>query len=494
MKKYLISEKKIIIYGAGSVAKVVSNLLKSHGMTIAAYVDQRAEWVRENEGIPVISLEQAREYTEDKDDYAIIITIRNVFEHSQIANQFFDLGYNNIIYKPISVLRGKGEDVQKSISQAYEEITAQFHIPDDYIACYCKEQLPMTDEAIKARLDKLLLVYLPAEMLFSNVNDKIPVWSRQNFVSNYIAVDLYRAFANAGSAECIENVNRYVDEFALPGAKTMGVNTDGNWRELLIDARQKVYSNMDYNLNINPDFFEKNSTTVKYCKSEGFELIASGKNRVSFLIAKGYRYIPVKIAEEDYNCYLNLDVATQLYKYLQEQKIYETFAPIPHPYFYKFPTIAENYVSAFIAKIAHNIAQRIYSERGKFSCTDCSISIFVNDEGYAGRYFKMLGYRVERYLSKKQELCQYLDELFYFEENSFQFIEESCQYSIISSDIAIPDVLPIIKKTQSVCFFIKIGNENGTEEILEAENFRKKDSFMKTIWNGKIVEAFIFER
>lgn len=492
MDGFCLKEKKIILYGAGSSAKTIADVLKEENIPVSVYVDLRAEAIKEKEGVLVMSMEQISNYAKNKDEFVVIITIRNVFEHSEIAKRFYDIGFKNIIYKPRNILKGIDSVEQKSINESYEMLTSKFSIPPKAIACYIREQHMFLDEGLRKNFENYLIAVLPAELLFSNTNDKLPIWSRRNFVADYVAVDLYKAFSNTDSGLFSEEINKYIDRFALPGAKAIGVNTDGNWRELLVDARLKVYSEMEYNLNVNPDFFTLNCTTVKYCERKGFELVASGKNRVSFLIAKGYRYIPVKIKTNDYEKYINVLQKNHLCDYLNTNEEDHIFAPVLHPYFYHCQVDAPDYLTSCIARIAKNISDKVYNESGRFEYSNYYISICLNDDGYAGRYFKMLGFHVKRNLLQRKELCGLLDQLFYFDENDFSDYREKYTFSIISMEFSQDFLMQVIKNTEQMCFLIKKKREESItiEKELLKSGFKSGKKFMETLWNGQYIEGW----
>ena len=491
MEQYRIINKKVLIYGAGSVGKVVSDTLDKAEIVIAAYIDKRANVIQESNNRPVFAPNQLDEVIKDKDNYVIIITIRNVFEHSSLAEYFASIGFNNIIYKPITILRGNKNEVQDSINQAYEQITGKFIVPQDEISCYEKEDFAICDFALQKEFEDDILVKLPAELLFSNTNLKIPVWSCQNFYSNYIAVDLYEAFGNAHYGQMLDKVNQYVDRFALPGAKVMGVNTDGNWRQLIIDSRQKVYYEMEYKLWMDFDFFVQNSTKVGLRTGKGFELIASGKNRVSFLISKGYRYIPVRISKEEYQEYINIDAVDKIANYFNTTSI-EIFAPIPHPFFYRIDTVAPDYPIECVKPIARFLAEQVYLENGKYSFGKYCLAIGVNDEGYMSRYFKMLGYGVYRILKSNQEFCTMLDTMFYYVSGDFHRNDTSFYCSIISGEMMDDVAEELIRRTNKFLVIISSPEHEERSLLVNKLEFDLYEELFETVWRGERIKGKIY--
>ena len=493
MEKYRICDKKILIYGAGSIGKVIAATFSRSGIDIEAYIDKRADIIKETDEKPVFSMERLQEHIQDTDNYAIVLTIRNVFEHSSLAEQFFSIGFRNLVYKPTTVLRGEKNAVQESINFAYEQITGKFIIPKDEIACYEKEVFAVCDYGLHKEFNEDVLVKLPAELLFSNTNPNTLIWSCQNFYSNYIAVNLYEAFGSAYDRQLDVQLDQYIERFALPGAKVMGVNTDGIWREILIDSRQKVYHEMEYKLWMDYDFFIQNCTIVGLRKGKGFELISSGKNRVSFLIAKGFRYIPVKIKKEDYQKYLNEKEAKKLNLYLSQINI-KIFAPIPHPFFYRANAIAPDYAVECVKPIARFLAEQIYLENKEYCFHKYRLAACIDDEGYIGRYFKMLGYEVERIITKNQEICALEDRLFYYVEDDFKNSDENLYCSIITSEMQENMILNIVNRTSK--FLVVISSLATIEKNLidDELGFKLNKRIFETVWDGKIVQGDLYQR
>ncbi|MCM1426126.1 MAG: hypothetical protein NC118_05930 [Eubacterium sp.] len=493
MEKYKILGKKILIYGAGSVGKIATNTFHQSGIDVEAYIDKRADTIKESNNKIVFSMEKLQKCIQDKDNYVIVFTIRNVFEHSSLAEQFFSMGFKNLIYKPATVLRGNQSVIQDSINFAYEQITGKFTVPEDEIACYEKEVFAVCDYGLCKDLGKAVVVKLPAELLFSNLNPKALIMSCQNFYSNYIAVNLYESFNGCHREQLEEQWNQYIDRFALPGAKVMGVNTDGNWKELLIDSRQKVYYEMEYKLWMDYNFFIQNCPEVGLRKGKGFELVSSGKNRISFLVAKGFRYIPVKIKKEYYQKYINNKAVQNLVAYLNRENI-EIFAPIPHPFFYRINVIAPDYPVECVKPIARLLAEQVYIENKEYCFHKYRLAAVINDEGYVSRYFKMLGYEVERIITKNHEFCELEDKLFYYNEDNFKKSDENFYCAIIRDKIPTKIVNNIINRTSKFLIVVSSSTTIKKHFIVDKSEFRLNKKIFETAWAGEIVLGNLYER
>ena len=242
------------------------------------------------------------------------------------------------------------------------------------------------------------------------------------------------------------------------------------------------------------DFFSKNCTKVDLKKDYGFELIASGKNRVSFLIAKGFRYIPVRINKGSYTRFLNLSIVNNISAYLQNNSV-EIFAPIPHPYFYRINVCSPGYAVECVRPIARFLAEQVYMENEAYCFGKYSLAVALNDEGYMGRFFKMLGYGVHRIIAKNLPLCMLLDELFCFSSSAFEQSENLRFYcSIISDEMQEDDIRKLISHTDR--FFVALLSDKSPDnKFSENSNiFKLNRKIFETIWDGKRIYGYVYER
>lgn len=493
MNNYLLRDKEIWLYGAGSVGKVLSEALQRNGGKIAGFIDKRAEVIKSFEGKPVRTIEDMGKL-EEKSAYCIIITIRNVFEHSRLALLFYTMGFNHIIFKPISILKGRAEDAIEAVNQAYEDITGKLLFPEYPISIYVQEEIFCIEDNgfIREAENGFVIVRIPTELLFSN-QIKNSVWSCQNFLSNYIAVDLYKVFNGDFPDDFEKKIKRYIEEFAIDGARKLGVNTSGEWADILIDSRLAVYYEMDSKLLVDAGFFVENCTTVGQRENGGFQLIASGKNRVSFLTAKQFRYIPVKIEKESYKYYLNEKAAYRVADYLKENHIMQLSVPIPHPFFYEYDCMAPGYVYECIQKISHFLANQVFDTKKAYTFHEYRIAVGLDDNGTMSRFLKMLGFEVERIYNREEKLIMLLDSLFYMSQDQFEPGNKHYFACVIHSGMNQKQQEDILSRTEKYCFFIHFGVD-GAETVSLKTDFSVNKTFMCTIWNKKKVKGLIYER
>ena len=120
-KEFLIDkDSKFIIYGAATTGAILYHNLKESGYKIIAFVDKRADEIDSYLELPVWNLRQAEKYFGTCDDVIVIIAIKNVFEHEKIAKTIWNLGCNKIIFRPSSVIEGRGKTEDLNLNVIYD--------------------------------------------------------------------------------------------------------------------------------------------------------------------------------------------------------------------------------------------------------------------------------------------------------------------------------------------------------------------------------------
>ncbi|MGN0739630.1 MAG: nucleoside-diphosphate sugar epimerase/dehydratase [Treponema sp.] len=501
MKSFPFDKKKLLIYGAGSIGLKMVN---QNGIIPCAFIDRRGDELKKFNGYDVYSVKQADELKE-KDSYCIIIAIRDVFSHSQIAMDFFNNGFKNLIFKPYSVLCGKinlSEELSK-ISASYDSLTVQGIDIIQIVPCYNGEILFSFENKSLIRQSfegddssEFVRFYAPSELLFSNdLYDDSNLWTKRNFLSNYIAVDLYRALQE-NSIQKNEEFERYVNLYAISGAIRSGVNITGSWKNTVIETRVSAFNEMKSRLATDNNFFIKHCTTVSLLAPCRLQLIKSGKSRVSFLTALRMPYIPVLMRKDEYEKFLNEAVAKNIYEYICKANILKCTVPVPHPFFYELKAEIPDYAYLWESKVAR-ILYDLSFERNKSFDTDwltiCDVSC---DNGSISRYLKNLGFQIYR---KKfsDKFTFFLDRLFYMENN---FDKKDCKneanclvYMSLYENFNAEQVL------KDICIFTKFVFVFLESDLIEPINIKLKEEFesisiANTIVCGKSFKGIYFRR
>ena len=99
---------------------------------------------------------------------------------------------------------------------------------------------------------------------------------------------------------------------------------------------------------LEPDFFVRNAVNVNYDRTRGVFNLNSGKHRAAFFASGKKKYIPMRIAKDEYEDFINENDLRELTVYLRENEIFELDAPIPHPYFYDYPCSSGEFYYGFL--------------------------------------------------------------------------------------------------------------------------------------------------
>lgn len=489
MDNYQWKDKKILFYGAGTIA---SHLFLTLGHVMEdqfiGFIDLRGAQLKEKHGFPVFSLEQCGDIS-SKENYVIVITTRNVFEHSKIADLFLNQGFYHIIFKPLPLLKGESDAVLEKISIAHDSIHIANRVPSGEIPPYQKKSLPkLQDFAIIEKTDETITAYLPSSLLFTNgAHKNYPKMAVNHchFASCYLAVDLYRSL-EAGCMENQKEIDLYLEEIARLGAELMGTDTQGTWADILLESRLDVYHQMNQALALDFQFFLRNTSKVSYNQKGQLSLIASGKNRVSFLIAKGYEFIPIRISHEDYDYFLNPQQLERVTTFFTKEEITEVFAPIPHSYFYKFPCVAANYNSIFLHRLSHSLGRFVLKNTGFYDFSTLSVLSCLEDAGAATRYFHNLSCAVS--CLHKNPLQECLDDLCY---SSCDIWTEGTKFSVLllSNLQNEEEIETLLAYAPSFVFVLQWSDKKQCS----ISKMYEEEELFRTYWNGISVRGVLYQ-
>lgn len=491
MGNYEIKEKKILFYGAGTTANVLTEKLSSSWPgIIKGYIDKRGDALKEKNGLPVYSLEDVSKLG-DKEGIVIVITTRNVFEHWEIANDLLHVGFSQIIFKPLTVLKGEGSPSLLKISEAHDCFCVKFTIPKDEVPCMLeKESIALQDKGVFYESEQDLKVYLPSSLLFTNkLKEDFPdfLLAESNFITNYIAVDLYQSFQQSNGAQS-DVIDRYIQFLCDPFTKYYNTDTSGEWKNLLVNARKQVYDQMCLSLELDFDFFKRNPTTVGFNGNQNLGLIASGKNRVSFLIAKGFHHIPVKISKENYQQFLNFPVLEKIENYMKEKEITTFFAPIPHPYFYQCNYIAKDFPSLCTQRLSHSMAYILLEKYQRFDFSALDILDDMDDCGELSRHFRRLGCEVTHL--EENELTRLFDDLFPYRATENKTGHGKLSLLLSGSE---ENILKKVDEYQPDYLFL-LHNQSSDLFHEEYKPYGVREELFTTYWQSQLVSGVLYEK
>ncbi len=356
MKK--LKDAEVYIYGTGGNGINLLSTLNNKCI-IKGFIDKNAADIVEKKGIKVYTLKDLK--NEDIADKIVFITIKNVFGHDDIARDLIKCGFRYIVYKSGNILKEIGDEREKITDIAYETIIEHKTYFDDIEV----PKVEVINYKLRDRLfikedEETVTALCPKEMLFNykDPND-YPGMCMPLF---FHITDLYEAFSanEKGIEEAEDNFLIYCGEWLHKSGNEM---TDAQ-RRSFIESKRAAYVNMRRTMELDKDFFVNNAPKVTY-ENGKFYLASSGRNRVSFQIAMGHDYIPVKMSKEDYDCWSNIEIKNIYEKNAEQNGVTKVFGPIPNPYLADMPVIFADYQKLFLIPSTKRIVKIIFSKHIK---------------------------------------------------------------------------------------------------------------------------------
>ena len=125
----LDKEKEYLVYGVGGNGLLISQRLEELGYQLKGFIDKRADSLGTVRDKPVWNLDTLEDLKAEADRIIIIISIKNVFGHSDIADELARRGFRQCIYKPMPVLKGYSDEKLEEISKAHDALFIEGNVP-----------------------------------------------------------------------------------------------------------------------------------------------------------------------------------------------------------------------------------------------------------------------------------------------------------------------------------------------------------------------------
>lgn len=517
MQQFIISRNmRYVIYGAGGNCYHIKRLFENAGFGIEAILDKRAEEIQEIEGTPVHTLEQFASMGGVKGSCVIIISIKNVFGHIDIARKLLEQGYHNIIYKPLPVLHGAHDEEWDSINDAYEMIVEKgdlANLVERGIFCSRRgHMVEFKDELMVEEDGSHVLCWIPLELVCNY--DRDDAFGLLPMGAYYPLTDLYRYLFGYEMADEWKEIQENYFLYSADWVERSGNQFSGSLKKSMVSARVDVFGAMQKKADIDKEFFSRNAVSVK-CKDKiRFYLSSSGRNRVSFLAARGSRFIPVHMSREDYAHWLNQRAFGALREYLDEQCINQLFTVVPHPMMVSYATETVDYASLFCMPVIKEIFKALhrksaYLRDGAYPYyqvdrkqyrqerDNLKVCAAIKDEGNMGRLLLLHGLGCIRVYEDERaaQLGGKLDELFYINDRNFVLSKDSatavrqCQILIADSRM----VAPLLEEFEGdTVFVLQWGDDKGLRNYQEI--FRNNKLLFRTVWHMEQVSGWMLAK
>lgn len=395
MEVFRLKNNSIIIYGAAAIGLIVYDICQDMGYDVTGFIDKRGDEIEEYQGKKVYGIDSEELDSIDRDS-VIFVAVKNVFEHENIARVLIDKGFSNLIYRPYASLKGKGNEVEDSLYNIYEDFMKKKEIDIDIPKTLSIREYEYKDYSTICKMKDSRIIYLPIECLFT---DKKNMSSNANWLDTplLMLVPHISFFRFMDQQEGGYSYNKYLD-FCIDAAKVKGqIKITERWKENVLKNRADVYTNMNESLEREPDFFVRNAPLVRW-NSNGYFNLCSGKHRAAFWVAKGRRYFPVKMSEDDYKSWINELVIENVIKDMRKSNVHEIEAPMEHPYFYNMQCDNSRFYFSLLCEFVYILSDFFYECTGRSSKgTEQRVIVSLNDDGYISRCLVRYNYFVEIY-------------------------------------------------------------------------------------------------
>lgn len=500
-EKYRLRDKRILIYGAGDKGRRVLDVLACENIAVEAFLDKRAQAYIGFQGVPVVAPDSLVGYGE-KGDYAVIITVKNAYAHNEIALKLKEMGFYNLIFMPLYVLKGGMDNqVLNAVMRVNSELTDQYKVPPGEIPSVEREDLSVLHRAdlfIELSEGKVK-AYVPAELLhmpmaFQNawqISEK-DKRINHNMLVSYYAVYMYEEFARGCIDENAEGLGTYLTE-AKETSRRNGMPVDQAWKNNFISGKLMVFQSMKNQLALHPDFFRENCAEVSFETPSHFRVNGTGKNRISFLLSQGYQYVPVIMSGEDYNRYLNEEALKAVQDILGGA---QPDFPISHPAFFEQYSGAEDYLRLWLIPVARKILESLKTRLAGRSVSEVTCLDGSDDWGNTSRFLSLLGFRVKR--SDGRSITEALDRLFYVSADVWECVGEPkiFLYSNRSDEKSDGEdkIWEMLSNGVSVCFVQCWDGNLGILQTIYERGFTIRDKLFSTYWQERPVTGYCLEK
>lgn len=429
-------ETPIYLYGAASIGKIVLKNLSAYNLL--GFIDMRGKEIQSMCGKPVCSLDDMTSLIGK--DAVIIITVKNVFEHEEIAYLLYKYGYKNLVYKPKGTLEGNTSNYEEILSNLWDKIVSSEIKPENknipqYQPVF---NYKFMDYAKISETNDRIIANVPLELIYTN--DTEGFWGNINIQALYPHISFFNFLSNKRGAE----KESYI-KFCEQSASTIGdIKITEAWKENVLRNRTRIYERMSNALDLDPDFFIRSAPTATWNK-KGYFNLTSGKHRATFLTAKGRRYIPLSIASSDYFLWLQNEEYIKLKELIIRNGEREIAYKVFHPYFYQFPCTEKNFYTQFQVNILCFLCKKSKLQKR-------IIKVAIN-------------------LSEKNSIYDLLDKCTFVE-----IVKEQADIQLIDQ------------------FSTELMSATSDESLVITNEEKKGDLLCKYIDNGKVVKLYFIRR
>lgn len=378
MKYDIGKENEILIYGAGGLGRSMCKKLLEQGFRVLGYIDKNANIICENS---VYSIDESITRVSGKiDRVTVIICIHNALLHSDIAEELYHAGYNNILFIPfdekfnIKHRRTMEERYSYFADEIYDNL---YDIPQ--YSTMLKYSLSINDGVISRNQNKIT-VWMDISSIYTNVELK-KRGNEQTQKYGGVVIPALRPYINMFKycASGYGDIEEYCIAF-----KSVQNTLDIMDKMEFINDRLKLFKKLRAELDKGMEYFINSAAELKWDDEKHLFSVVEGHHRLIFLYLQHHRIVPVKISNSDFEKWVNKELFNKIKNLFLEKQIIKWHTPLNHPGFY--------YLSSEFEIIAPTVLNMLYEDSDivfKRKGTMADLSLLG---GYYARALYLLGY------------------------------------------------------------------------------------------------------
>lgn len=468
-------KKWIVFYGYNSETEQKVQEMENSDYKVKYIIDKQADKIGIYREIPIIKEENFLENCkEEKNSYIIIFMLRNARQHDEIAERFYQTGFQRLLY--ICMDHAVNADYRKEICKQYNMFLDGQKIDFNNLILRPKkkEDKFCKDSVLIRREGDYYICWVNRSIIYVNGIPEAAFYEYMDLVN----------FLVGG----VKNPYAYL-EFTTQNL--YGHLEPSKYSEIL-EERYKLFEAYQYEFNLGMDFFIQAAARAVW-DFNGYFNVFDGNHRVIFLLYKKLNWIPLRIHKKDYEIWENKIESEKLIYYLKKnnKKIFSTLSP--NPYMREIRAIRENMGTNILEQI-----QLYFREKKVAGQTVVDIS---DMDGYFARNAKRMELgEIHLHTHKKYELISLINSAERIKDiHLYKEIEDILQkkadiiFAFHLSDDFIEKIIKNIKHMECKMFFCEIQNENLIESIFQITGFTKNKYLGKCMIGKEIKTAYVFE-
>lgn len=468
-------EDRFFIYGAATTGGTLYENLLKNGFSVVAFMDQRAYEIEEYHGLPVLSMSEGQALSGEKD--IVILAIKNVFEHEKIAKKLLSYGFRRVLFRPYRVICGEGTELDWMLDRAYDKILydkisreekdmAEISFP----TISQSERLELQDHGILSDEGAYVVANIPLAYVFTDIKGVKTRWTDIPCLGLLPHIGLFETFNGRWN----RNYPEYIKFCHESAERRGGIVTSKAWEKSVYQNRMDVFLHMQYSWEHDPDFFVRNAVEGIY-NPKGYFNIVSGKHRITYMLIKGRRYIPLRIKKENYLKWRDQAQAERILAFIEKNESDSLPLILRNPFFYDYASASTSFYEKLLHILIFQVFQRSYDQKKDFDFRGKSILFYNTPLALYADIFLMLGFSV-LVVEKKEERKQLLGAV----------LPDICVSPPEILEKAPVDCYIAVLQEQEDCAFQKIGAQMA---VLISSKYQGKQEILSGISYGELLHA-----